>query len=480
MLAMLVASPLAWSPTAAADDGSGQQVRVVNGTQAPAGAFGFVVSLLDARAFAAHGAYESQFCAGTLTTPSTVVTAAHCVLDRFSGQVVQPQTILVGFGQSLADSAVTTASVSRIAVHPGYDPTAVSLDVAVLTLAEPQPDRPTLTPLRPTDARTYQSAGQAGVIVGWGMTSTVDELFPVELHAARVVIFPEESCGGGAAYTLDGIPFQGFRPGQADSTVMLCAAGTTSTGSVIDSCQGDSGGPLIVGEGLAARLVGIVSWGEDCASSLPGVYTRTSAVTDFLLDANAIITLAPLQPPAVQASALHESVRVWFRHANDGSAASVFAATATDPVTGEVRACYAKPRVSRLPSTCVIGGLPDGTSYRVSGISANTAGNSPPAQAVEVTPVPVPDPGRVIHAHVRAGGRADFTVTGSRSDGPALTALRIVCLPIAGVPGRSARISGNHASVTGLQAVAYACSVSARNDAGTALGEPVLIRGRIS
>ncbi|MFM7144925.1 MAG: hypothetical protein ACKOW5_01150, partial [Actinomycetales bacterium] len=86
--------------------------------------------------------------------------------------------------------------------------------------------------------------------------------------------------------------------------------------------------------------------------------------------------------------------------------------------------------------------------------------------------------GRVVRAHVHAAGRADFTVTGSRSDGPALTALRIVCLPIAGGPGRSAPISGNRASVTGLQAVAYACSVSARNDAGTALGEPVLIRGR--
>ena len=475
---MLVASSLVLSPTVGADDGSGHQVRVINGTQAPTGAFGFVVSLLDARTFANHGPYESQFCAGTLTTATTVVTAAHCVLDRFTGDVVQPQVILVGFGQSLADDAVTTVSVSRIAVHPGYDPTAVARDVAVLTLAEPQPERPTLTPLRPTDASSYQSAGQAGVIAGWGMTSSADDLFPIELHTARVVIFPEGSCGGGAPYSVDGIPFQGFRPGQADASVMICAAGTTSTGSVVDSCQGDSGGPLIVGEGLAARLVGIVSWGEDCASSLPGVYTRTSAVTDFLLERSAIITLAPLQPPRVQAAALHESVRVWFRQASDGSVASVFAATATDPASGEVRACYTKPRIGQLPPTCVIEGLLDGTLYQVSGISANTAGNSPPAQTVDVTPIAVPVPGRVIRAHVHAAGRADFTVTGSRSDGPALTALRMVCLPIAGGPGRSARISGNRASVTGLQAVAYACSVSARNDMGTALGEPVLIRGR--
>ena len=478
ILVALAVSSLPWSPAAGAQDGPGQQVRIVNGTQAPSGAFGFVVSILDARAFANHGPYESQFCAGTLTTATTVVTAAHCVMDRFTGQVVQPQAILVGFGQTLTESSVQVASVRQIAVHPGYDPTAVARDVAVITLAEPHPDMPTLTPLRPTDVDTYESAGQQGVIVGWGMTSTEEELFPVALHTARVVIFPEASCGGGVPYSIDGIPFEGFHVGQADPAVMLCAAGTTPTGGVVDSCQGDSGGPLIVGDGLAARLVGIVSWGEDCASSLPGVYTRTSAVTDFLLQGNAIITLAPLSAPEVQVTALHESLRVSFAHARDGSAASVYAATATDPGTGEVRTCYTKPRSDALPSTCVIKGLRNGTAYRVSGISANTVGNSPPAQAVDVTPVPVPVPGRVLRADVHAGGRADFTVSRSRSEGLAVQALRIVCLPIAGGPGRSARISGDRARVTGLQPAPYACSVSARNAVGTALGEAILIKGR--
>ena len=478
ILATVSLCALLWSPAAGAQDDPGQHVRIVNGTQAPAGAFGFVVSILDAKAFANHGPYESQFCAGTLTTPTTVVTAAHCVMDRFTGQVLHPGSILVGFGQTLNESEVQTEPVARIEVHPGYDPTTVARDVAVLTLAQAQPDMPTLTPLRPTDDGAYEAAGQRGVIVGWGMTSIEEDLFPVSVHAASVVIFPPESCGGGETYEVAGTPFEGFHAGQADSTVMLCAAGTTANGRVIDSCQGDSGGPLIVGNGLAARLVGIVSWGEDCASSLPGVYTRTSAVTDFLLQGNAIITLAPLNAPEVQVTALHESLRVSFAHARDGSAASVFAATATDPGTSEVRTCYVKPRSDELPSSCQIKGLTNGTPYLVSGISANTAGNSPPAPAIEVAPVPVPVPGRILHAQTHDGGRADFTVSRSRSEGPALQALRVVCLPIAGGPGLSARISGDRAEVTGLQPAAYACSVSARNAIGTALGDAVLIKGR--
>lgn len=51
---------------------------------------------------------------------------------------------------------------------------------------------------------------------------------------------------------------------------MICAGST-----VADACQGDSGGPLIdISNNI---LVGIVSWGEGCATDgFPGVYARIS------------------------------------------------------------------------------------------------------------------------------------------------------------------------------------------------------------
>jgi len=52
-----------------------------------------------------------------------------------------------------------------------------------------------------------------------------------------------------------------------------------------DSCQGDSGGPLLVkgADRLSDVQVGVVSWGEGCASpGYPGVYARVSSQIDWI------------------------------------------------------------------------------------------------------------------------------------------------------------------------------------------------------
>ncbi|MDO8733254.1 MAG: trypsin-like serine protease, partial [Actinomycetota bacterium] len=43
------------------------------------------------------GAVRAQFCGGTLTTPTTVVTAAHCVVSERGSAVADPASILIGF-----------------------------------------------------------------------------------------------------------------------------------------------------------------------------------------------------------------------------------------------------------------------------------------------------------------------------------------------------------------------------------------------
>lgn len=53
---------------------------------------------------------------------------------------------------------------------------------------------------------------------------------------------------------------------------MICAGVPDGTK---DSCFGDSGGPLTDSKGT---LIGIVSWGIDCADkNYPGVYTRVAS-----------------------------------------------------------------------------------------------------------------------------------------------------------------------------------------------------------
>lgn len=52
-----------------------------------------------------------------------------------------------------------------------------------------------------------------------------------------------------------------------------------------DSCQGDSGGPLqIFNESNAgvATVVGVVSFGIDCGSQLPAIYTRVAYYLNWI------------------------------------------------------------------------------------------------------------------------------------------------------------------------------------------------------
>lgn len=393
VLAALTASgataTVAKAAPAGPDPGPGPQFRVVNGDGAPAGQLGFVVAVLNANLLAKRGAFDAQFCGGTLTTPTTVVTAAHCVVDPVTEAIAEPSALRIGFGRSLRPGRLEVAAISRVLVHPSFDRTSGARDVAVIVLAQPNLLLPTLTPLQPQEREQYEAAGLPAQIAGWGSTSTPDTRFPTELHAASVSIFPPASCGSGGSFAVGTVAFDGFPRGQADPEVMLCAAGATGSGRVVDSCQGDSGGPLIVGEGLAARLVGIVSWGRECASTVPGVYTRVASVWDFLLASDAVVTQPPSQAPIVTATGLQEAIEVRFDQARDGRT-SVFAATATDPGTGIARACYARPRRDGLPARCVIEGLQDGVDYLVAGIAANSAGNSPPSPGLVVAPAALP------------------------------------------------------------------------------------------
>lgn len=451
---------------------------VVNGTDAATDQFPYLVALIDAERLESDGLFQAQFCGGTLTTPTTVVTAAHCVVDQTTGRVSLPSEILIGFGRDLRGTSFRLVPLASVAVHPGYEARSASRDVAVLTLATAQPDQPTLTPLRPTDSGPYEVGGTEARVAGWGNTSATEKAFPASPKFGTIVLFPAAACGSSASFTINGTSFEGFDAADADASIMLCAAGATNAGDVIDSCQGDSGGPLVVGDGSATRLIGVVSWGEDCASEFPGVYVRVSAMTDFLLANKAIVTLSPLVAPKMQATARHDSIRVSFEHSHDGTTVSTFAATATDPATGEVVQCFTEPRTDELPSTCLLRGLVDGVTYSVAGIAANTAGNSPAAPAILVTPVAVPTPGRIVKVSVKAGGKARFTVTASRSVGSKLAGARVTCLPTAGGPSVSAEIQGATASMTGLTKGRYACSVTARNSVGVAESEPRVIVAR--
>lgn len=450
---------------------------VVNGHEAASSDFPFAVALLESDRVTEEGAYQAQFCGGALTTPTTVVTAAHCVVDQKSARKTDPRDVMIGIGHSLKSQDLRLVKVVAIAVHPSYSIDTAENDLAVLTLAEPVTDVPIVTPMRPTDLRTYLADGARVQVMGWGNQSTSGNSFPDHLRVGNLIVFPDSACGSNKPFTLGGVVFDGFDPDEANPDVMICAAGVTSADKVIDACQGDSGSPLVGGDGAAQRLVGVVSWGEDCATKHPGVYTRIAALTSFLVDQHAIATLAPTVAPTISVDALNDSVRVMFMPAPDGSSTNAFAASATDGA-GNVQTCFAQPRRDRLPARCVITGLVNGTTYSVTGISANVLGNSPASAPVTAAPLPVPTAGAITKVQLVPGGFGSFTVAPSRGNGSPVTSVRVVCLPLRGGPGQSAKVVNGKALLSGLEEIRYRCATVARNAIGSAESNPRLVIGR--
>ena len=451
--------------------------RVVNGDDSAPGDMPFLVALLDVYDFEDDGAYSAQFCGGALTTTTTVVTAAHCVVKVKSGAVFRPDKLVVGLTRNLDSPNVRTVGISAITVHPNYDSDTSAFDIAVLTLAEPVMDITPILPMRPVDQQSLVAVGAPAKVAGWGNLSAADESYPTAFKIGRVTIFPNESCGSGADFSFAGVTFAGFGSRDASADTMLCAAGVSSSGKIIDSCQGDSGGPLVGGYDSAMRLIGIVSWGEECAITLPGVYTRVAAMSDFLIATNALVTFAPTIPPTIDLTVVNTALRVNFTATDDGSVVSSFTANATDPTTGQVFGCTAQPRIDLQLPFCTIGGLANGTAYAVSGASGNSLGTSPASAAVVGTPLGVPTPGGIRKVWSSDKRMIAVAVKQSRANDAPISRVALRCLPIAGGPPKFAPVGQDRwAFLRGLRPTSYSCAIIATNALGSAVSAPKVIR----
>lgn len=364
------------------------QPTVVEGESVDSGEFDFVASLLDAERFRKSGAYQAQFCAASLTTPTTLVTAAHCVVDQKTGERFNADDILIGFGSDLRSQRLRTIALSNFVVHPGYKLKTSKQDIAVLYLAQPVPD---IDPVPVPTGQLLEQNTRPGVIAtvaGWGATTKTGKKFPSVLRLGQVELFPDESCGKGAAYSIGGVTFNGFTKREADPESMLCAIGVSQSGSVIDACQGDSGGPLVVTNESGPQLVGVVSWGDRCASNVPGVYAKVGSTADFLIDAGALPpSSAPTLAPTV-ALVDRNGTRVTVRISAqpDDARISAFAASAVDTTTGLVSTCTAVPVRGSTSADCILNGVPQTSTIRVEATAGNSAGNSPLSAPLLIEP----------------------------------------------------------------------------------------------
>ena len=303
LVLLAAAALLAWLAVAAlvAAEGAGSP-RIVGGAEARAGSWPWQVSLTK------NGRH---FCGGSVIAPRWVLTAAHCVEGKRSGDV----QVLVGT-QDLEKGGRRLA-VAAIRVHEDWDAAAMENDIALLQLARPAG----VAAVAVANARRTAAAtapGSLATVTGWG------RLRPVTCEPGS---HPEANwpCDGGDGYVVDALTGKPVKQSDVSTSRLMevemplvsdqtcreayegasldhrtLCAGLHAGGK--DSCQGDSGGPLMVRDGAAWLQAGVVSWGISCAKpGRYGVYTNVGAFAAWI-EAQTGLTLQASSPPQSAAS----------------------------------------------------------------------------------------------------------------------------------------------------------------------------------
>lgn len=257
--------PAAASPTEVAQEAAtggdgpagGGDNAVVNGSPVDISAAPWTAAIVDR-------ATSSQFCGGVLVDANQVWTAAHCVTETDTTDIIDPAGVAVILGRTdLRDDSGEVLSVDEILVSDQWNPATTDHDFAALILSTPSRSQPVAVPT--LDSTTLWDARSPALLVGWGCTAGQEggcNATPT-LQQANLAVASNEACT------------RGSRGGFNESS-MLCTTGGRG-GS--QACFGDSGGPLTtVADDNTPFLIGIVSFGvTDCEPGSPAFFALAAA-----------------------------------------------------------------------------------------------------------------------------------------------------------------------------------------------------------
>ncbi|XP_033214293.1 trypsin-1-like [Belonocnema kinseyi] len=224
--------------------------RIVGGVETQVNQYPWVALLMHKGRF---------YCGGTVINSKFVLTASHCVVDRFDKNAIVVR-ILEHDRNTTSESDIQNFKVSEILRHGSYSTVNYDNDIALLKIEGEFNFKDGMRPVcLPEKAKTF--SGMTGIVTGWGAVQQSGPLSTV-LQEVMVPIMSNEECR------------MTRYPARRITDNMLCAGYREGAK---DSCQGDSGGPLHVANETVHSIVGVVSWGEGCAQpNFPGVYTRVN------------------------------------------------------------------------------------------------------------------------------------------------------------------------------------------------------------
>ncbi|CAH0695422.1 unnamed protein product [Spodoptera exigua] len=231
---------------------------IVGGSETVLTRYPSIASLL----YSSDGNNFNQVCVGTIINLKSIVTAAHCIF----GDTAEKWRARVG--SSWANSGGFVYALNSFTIHPNYNIQTMNNDIAIL---HPTVDIAftignVVKPVFIAGSKYNLPVSQIVWAAGWG-SSHVGAAPSEKLRHFQGRVISHYTCA--AKYATIGANL---------TDNMLCFG--WPYGVSRDRCQGDSGSPVYHN----AILVGISSWGYDCASGYHGVNTRISKLATWILE----------------------------------------------------------------------------------------------------------------------------------------------------------------------------------------------------
>jgi trypsin len=209
-------------------------------------------------------------CGGTIVDREHVLTSAQCVVNT-RNLLISPfwLTIVAGDNDLLVPtSRREVRNVTRIYVHPNFNPNTRRNDLAVLRVGAPFPAFSNTVETAERNTQ-FRRDGTACRLAAWGATSNnVNAPIQQQLRAINAPILARAACNANNVHAnrvLD---------------VHLCAGSIPTTSPNSGACQGN------IGSGLYCNniLTGILSFGQSCGTANnPGVYIDVRRYNDWIV-----------------------------------------------------------------------------------------------------------------------------------------------------------------------------------------------------